>query len=327
MKIGIIGFGFMGGVHLSAIQGIEGASLAAVSSRTRPAADAGPRGNLPHVKSAVMPENTKWYDNWQELVDDENVDAVDICLPTQLHKQVTLAALARGKHVLCEKPMALNYADCAEMMEAASRSGRIFMVGQILRFMSPYQYAASFIDSIGRDKLKSVTMVRRTGYPQWSAWLSNDACSGGAILDLLSHDIDQVLRLFGLPSSVTAVSDGPVDTMLGKLRYDDGLEVGIEGGWYDPEMPFSAGFVISSDTAQLALKNGILQMDRDGSLETIALPETLEYSEQMAYFIHCCRTNEQPELCLPVESAEAVRVANLMRRSREQNGKELTCGK
>lgn len=325
MKIGIIGFGFMGGVHLSAVQGIDGASLAAISSRTRPKVDAGPRGNLPHVKSAVLPEDTKWYDNWQELVGDEQVDAVDICLPTQLHKQVTLAALARGKHVLCEKPMALNYADCAEMMEAASKSGRIFMIGQILRFMFPYRYAASFIHSIGRDKLKWMTMVRKTGYPQWSAWLSDEACSGGAILDLLSHDIDQALKLFGGPVSVKAVSDGAMDTMRGELHYDDGLEVRIEGGWYEPEMPFSAGFAIASDTAQLAFKDGILQVDRDGSTETIALPEPREYAEQMAYFIDCCRRNEQPQLCLPAESAEAVRIANLLRRSREQNGEELKC--
>ena len=84
-------------------------------------------------------------------------------------------------------------------------------------------------------------MVRKTGYPQWSEWLSNEACSGGAILDLLSHDIDQALRLFGMPSFVSAVSDGAMDTMRGELRYNDGLDVRIEGGWYEPGLPFAAG--------------------------------------------------------------------------------------
>ncbi len=325
MKIGIIGFGFMGGVHLSAMQGIEGVSVAAISSRTRPAADAGPRGNLPHVKSAGVPADTKWYDNWQELVEDGDVDAVDICLPTQWHKHVTLAALTCGKHVLCEKPMALTSSDCDEMLEAANKNGRILMVGQILRFMFPYQYAASFIRSIGREKLKSVTLVRQTGFPQWSEWLSNETCSGGAILDLLSHDIDQALKLFGSPSSVTATSVGQVDTMLGTLRFEDGLKVRIEGGWYEPELPFSAGFAIESDNTRLILKDGILQVERNSGIEIVALPEPLEYVEQIAYFIDCCRRNLQPELCPPAESAAAVRIANLLRMSREQNGKELVC--
>ena len=327
MKIGIIGFGFMGGVHLSAIQSVEGASLAAVSSRTRPRADAGPRGNLPHVKSAELPADANWYDNWHELLDDQTVDAVDICLPTQLHKEVTLAALARGKHVLCEKPMALHYADCAAMLKAASKSGRILMVGQILRFMFPYKYAASFICSIGRDNLKSVTMVRKTGYPQWSEWLSNEACSGGAILDLLSHDIDQALRLFGMPSFVSAVSDGAMDTMRGELRYNDGLDVRIEGGWYEPGLPFAAGYEIASSAARLTLEGGTLELQRNGSTEVVALPEPAEYAEQMAYFVDCCRKNVQPDLCLPGDSAEAVKIANLLRSSRDQDGKELACEK
>jgi predicted dehydrogenase len=325
MRIGIIGFGFMGGVHLSAIEQIEGATLTSVSSRTRPTADTPVRGNLPGLRSGSLPPEIKWYYDWRELLQDPEIDAVDICLPTYLHKLVAISALERGKHVLCEKPMALTPSDCDQILEAANKSGCTFMVGQVLRFMFPYRYAASFVDSICHGAVKACTMRRKTGYPQWSEWLSNEVYSGGAILDLLSHDIDQALKLFGRPDTVRAVPHGEIDTMLGTLQYSDGLEVQIEGGWYTPEVPFSAGFEIKGEDASLTFEEGKLRLNLRDAEEIIAIPEHQEYFEQMSYFIECCRNNTDPELCPPADSARAVKVATLLKASRDQDGKELAC--
>jgi predicted dehydrogenase len=242
MRFGLIGFGFMGGVHLSAINQIELATVTAVSSRTRPTSASASWGNLPQAQSAGLPPEVMWSSDWRELLDNAEIDAVDICLPTDLHKEVAIRALERGKHVLCEKPMALTPAECDAILQAASKSGRTFMVGQVLRFMFPYRYAASFITSPLHSSVTTCKFERKTGYPQWSSWLADEKSSGGAILDLLSHDIDQALKLFGPPATVSAVSLGAVDTMLAKLLYSSGLVVEIEGGWYPPERPFSAGF-------------------------------------------------------------------------------------
>src|SRR5665213_3405084 len=325
MKIGIIGFGFMGGVHLSAIERIEGATLAAVSSRTRPVEGTMTRGNLHHVESSALPAGIPWYSDWHQLLLDPDIDAIDICLPTYLHKKVVLSALERGKHVLCEKPMALLSSDCDQMLEAANKSGRVFMVGHVLRFMFPYRFAASFFRTICHGSVKACTMKRRTGYPQWSEWLSKEDCSGGAILDLLIHDIDQALSLFGQPSTVRAISDGEIDTMHGTLQYANGLKVQIEGGWYAPEVPFSSSFHIRGEGAALVFEEGKLRMNLSGEVQSIAIPERSEYLEQMAYFVECCKSNEAPELCLPSESAQAVRLATLLQASRDQNGRELPC--
>ena len=315
----------MGGVHLAAIERTENATLIAVASRTRPVAGAPARGNLHHIKTAALPDHVKWYSDWRQLLLDPEVDAVDICLPTHLHKEAVLRALERGKHVFCEKPMALTSSDCDEMLEAASRSGRIFMVGQVLRFMFPYRYAASFISTACRGSVKACTMSRKTGYPQWSEWLSQEEQSGGAILDLLSHDIDQALKLFGQPVSVSAVSQSEIDTMRGTLRYASGLEVKIEGGWFAPEVPFSAGFNIVGRDAALSFQEGRLRLHRSSGEQSIDQPEHDEYLDEMTYFIECCRKNVAPELCLPAESAQAVRIANLLKVSREQNGKDVSC--
>jgi predicted dehydrogenase len=325
MRIGLIGFGFMGGVHLAAIKRIDGASVTAVASRTRPTADGPARGNLHHLKTAVIPDDAKWYSDWQQLLLDPEVDAVDICLPTHLHKEVVLRAFEHGKHVLCEKPMALTSADCEEMMAAASRSGRVFMVAQVLRFMFPYQYAASFVGEGSYGPIKACTLSRKTGYPQWSDWLSKKESSGGAILDLLSHDIDQALKLFGPPAAVSAVSQGEIDTMLGTFHYANGLKVHLEGGWFAPDVPFSAGFEIKAEEATLSFEAEKLTLHLADDDRPVALPEQNDYLEELSYFVACCRENVAPELCPPVDSAHAVQLANLLRASRDQNGKELLC--
>jgi predicted dehydrogenase len=326
MRIGILGFGFMGGVHLAAIEQLKDATFTALSTRIRPIPGAPPKGNLAHVKSGTLPDDFNWYPDWRQLLLDPNVDAVDICLPTKLHKPAILAAFEQGKHVLCEKPMALTPAECDEILEAASKSDRTFMVAHVLRFSFPYNYAAEFVSS-NRDSVTACTFQRKTGYPQWSDWLSHRESSGGAILDLLIHDIDQALRIFGRPGSLSALSDGEIDTMRSTLRYDNGMQVHINGGWYNPEMQFSAGFEITARDATLGLDSGKLSLNEAGGEKIVAIPEQDEYLAQMSYFVDCCKNNKIPELCPPAESAEAVRLATLLRASRDENGKELSCAR
>ncbi|RXH54660.1 Gfo/Idh/MocA family protein [Granulicella sibirica] len=327
MKIGVIGSGFMGGVHVAAIERIQGLTLTSVASRTRPSADAPARGNLKHLKSTPLPDHVQWYGDWREMLSDAELDAVDICLPTPMHRQVALRAFELGKHVLCEKPMALTTEDCDVMMEAATKSGRTFMIGQVLRFMFPYRYASTFVEQVGRSNITICTLSRRTGYPQWSEWLSREELCGGAIVDLLSHDIDQALVLFGMPESVSAVSEGEIDTMRGTLRYADGLAVTIEGGWLAPDVPFSHGFELASGETSLSFKDDKLQRTTAGKEEQIEVAEEDAYLDEIAYFADCCAKQVPPERCMPSESAEALRIANLLRASREQNGKGLSCAR
>ena len=124
----------MGSVHFAAIESIEGVTVTAVSSRTRPTAGVLSSGNIHHLKQSALPSNITWYSDWRQLLLDPDVDAVDICLPTYLHKEAAVSALRQGKHVLCEKPMALAFSDCDQMLEAAVKGGCVFMVGQVLDF-------------------------------------------------------------------------------------------------------------------------------------------------------------------------------------------------
>jgi predicted dehydrogenase len=325
MKIGVIGSGFMGGVHLAAINSIENLILTSYASRRRPLPDTPARGNLKHLKTNLPLEDVRWYGDWRLMLDEADLDAVDICLPTPLHRAVALRAFELGKHVLCEKPMALTTVDCDVMMEAAAKSGVTFMIGQVLRFMSPYRYLAASVAEIGPSEMTTCTFNRQTGYPQWSEWLSREEQSGGAIIDLLSHDVDQALALFGVPETVSAVSAGGMDTMRGTLRYANGPAVTIQGGWLAPEVPFSHGFDVAGGGTKLTFAEGTLERITARGVKRVELPEEDAYRNEIAYFADCCTQRIAPERCLPAESAEALRIANLLKASREQNGRELSC--
>src|SRR5580700_5929760 len=127
MRLALVGFGFMGRVHRDAIATLPGVELAGVVTRDQSKLDAAVR----------------CYRDLAEALEDPQVDAVDVCLPTDLHEVAAIDALRSGKHVLVEKPMALNGAACARMIEEARRRGRILMVAQVLRFMPAYIALAS----------------------------------------------------------------------------------------------------------------------------------------------------------------------------------------
>ncbi|WP_260706672.1 Gfo/Idh/MocA family protein [Edaphobacter flagellatus] len=322
MKFALLGYGFMGGAHLAAIQRIPDAEVKAVSTRTRPTADAPARGNL-DLASGPLPDTVQWNPDWRAVIADPEIDAIDVCLPTDMHREVVLAAFAAGKHVLSEKPMALTVAECDELLAAAAKSGRTFMIGQVLRFMYPYRYAAQFLDRVGRENVTHCILRRSAGYPQWGGWLTEESRSGGAILDMLCHDLDMALDLFGQPKSVRAVSIGPVDTMRGTLHYASGLDVIVEGGWLNPEAAFSASFEIQAPDARLVHHDNQLIQTLHGVEAPVEIPAHDPYFDEIAYFVECCRNNQPPNVCPPSESALAVKLALQLKASREAGGQEL----
>jgi predicted dehydrogenase len=322
MNIGLIGYGFMGGAHAAAIQSLPGVTLYALASHTRPSYDKPTRGNL-DLKTAPLPHSVKWTPDWREVVTDPAIDAVDICLPTHLHKPVALAALEHGKHVLCEKPMALNTSECDELMAVAANTGKTFMIAQVLRFRYPYIYALDFVRAAGLDNIVSCTLQRSTGYPQWSNWLGNIGCSGGAILDLLSHDLDQALLWFGPPDAVSAVSVGDIDSAEATLRYGT-RNVIVTSGWLTPETPFSESFRIETVNSTLNYDGAALTLTHDRNGETVEMPEHDAYADEIAYFVECAKTGASPNRCLPEDSARVVRLAEVLKRSREERGREAS---
>jgi predicted dehydrogenase len=324
----MVGLGFMGATHLAAFSKIPDVRVAAACTNSAKAlagdlSDIG--GNLKQANGVYDFSAVRKYTDWRELVMDKELDAVDICLPTDLHAAVAIAAMAAGKHVLCEKPMALTMADCERMIAAAEEHKRVLMVAQVLRFWPEYLYLQDF----GRRKeygaIRSATFVRQCGLPDWSHWLPVEERSGGATMDLLIHDIDQALLLCGMPQKVAAKKLGDGDALTATLLYGGGPEVRIQGGWFAPGVPFSMSFQARAERAELELRpDGLMLSDAAGQ-RTKVDADGDGYEAEVGYFVDCCRKGTQPERCLPRESAQAVKVALLLKQSREMGGEQVKC--
>ncbi len=319
----------MGVTHLNAYLKIPGVQIAAVCSED-PQKLAGDLtkvgGNLPGQPAMHDFSGVRKYQDWHTFTQDPEIDIVDICLPTDLHPKVAVAALAAGKHVLCEKPMALTPGECERMMTAARDRSRILMIGQVLRFWPEYQYLRNFVNSGEYGRVRSATFVRSCGLPDWSRWLPDEARSGGAVLDLLLHDVDQVLDLFGLPARLAAKTMGGPDTVMATLIYPGGPEVRIQGGWFAAGTPLSMSFQVRADRAELEwTSEGLMLSDLTGRRRHVEAAGGDGYDAELRYFVDCCQSGTQPARCPPEASALAVKVALLMKESRAAEGQQLPC--
>ncbi len=328
LNVGIVGLGFMGATHIDAIQSLDTVRLAAVASRNPKvlAGDfTGVGGNLGLEGKQYDFSSVNKHSSWRELILDSAIDAVDICLPTHLHLEVASAAVQAGKHVLVEKPMALCPKEASEMIEAARRAQRVLMVAHVLRFWPEYNALHRFLHDDSYGPVKSARFTRRCGLPDWSDWLPDHGRSGGAIRDLLIHDIDQSISLFGWPQTAAAPDAGPVDTMSATLTYSNGVTVTIEGGWLPSGAPFAMGFAAERQNGSMRFEGGALAIEKDGLSSPVTVPPLNAYAEEIRYFSDCCRFGHSPERCPPEDSLRAVKLAVLLEESRRNAGRPMPC--
>jgi predicted dehydrogenase len=336
MRIGVVGLGFMGSTHLKAIANIPGAQLGAVMDldEKRLSGDlSGIQGNLGGPAQRMDFNGVKRYRSVEELAGDPDIDAVDVCLPTFLHAPVTIQLLRAGKHVLVEKPMALDGAACDQMIAEARKQGRVLMVAHALRFAPAYQALCGYLEDGSVGAVRSAIFRRRCAVPGWGPWEFDALKSGGGVFDLLIHDVDMCIHLFGAPEAVSATGhDGMahgIDSILAQLYYPGIGFVAVTGGWHHAgDYPFSMEFTVAGD-------NGVVEYDSagrppalyraNGDSELPRLAESDFYQAEIEYFLQCCRTGSAPALCMPEESAQSVRLALLMLESRRRNGERIAC--
>jgi len=230
LKVAIVGAGTMGRIHSSCYVNIAEANVVAVCDLRVAVGE----------KIAGI-HGAKYYDDFDELLSKEEVDMVDICLPTYLHKEYAVKAMKQGKHVFCEKPIALNVEDAEEMLAVSERESVNFSIGHVVRFFPSYKKAIDIVKDgkIGTPKLMRTT---RTGeFPSWSwnNWYADYSLSGGPILDLIIHDFDWLINNFGDIKRVYAKSfNGKIekkDHCLVTVRFENGAIAHVEGSWAYPD--------------------------------------------------------------------------------------------
>lgn len=254
LRVGVIGAGNMGTMHARCWSRLPGARVVAIADRQtdKARALAGQIGSPEQV--------ARVFAGGEDLIAEGGVDAVSICLPTPLHRPLTEAAAAAGKHVLSEKPMALTLEDCDAMIAAARQAGIVFTIGQVVRFFPEYERAKRLLDA-GAVGAPAAVRIRRGGdFPRTDTdWYADPAQSGGVLFDLMVHDLDWLLWCFGPVTRVHAqglverLARGEVDHQdyaLLTLRHASGVISHAEGTWCDPG-GFTTTFEVAGDAGLL----------------------------------------------------------------------------
>ena len=210
-RIAIVGFGFMGKTHYGAWRKCRGAKVVAICDSNLAQLTAKVQGNIKGVAdNTAVPKTVKVYDDFGKMLAAGGFDIVDITLPTLLHAKMTVAALAAGYHVLCEKPMALTLADCDRMLKAAKKAKRELMVAQCVRFFPEYAYVRELVKGGRYGKVVTADFTRFIAPPKWSPkgadWFFDEKKSGGVLFDVHIHDADYVAGTFGRPKEVRTVA-------------------------------------------------------------------------------------------------------------------------
>jgi predicted dehydrogenase len=194
IRVGIIGFGFMGQTHWRCYENLgERARVVAVADRDprRARGDiSGTWGNLGEGSSQVDFSQVRGFADWRELIADSSVDVVDICVPTPEHAEVAVAALAAGKHVLCEKPLARTLCQAQAIADAAKNSQGFFMPAMCMRFWPAWAWLKNAIADRRFGRVLGASFLRQGAAPP--GWYGNSEMSGGALLDLHVHDTEPI---------------------------------------------------------------------------------------------------------------------------------------
>lgn len=268
------------------------------------------------------------------------LDFVVICLPTFVHKDISVRALRAGFDVLCEKPMALNAEDGRYMCTVAQETGKTLMIGHVLRFSNDFIYIS---DCIKNGKLGKVRNVKYTTYgtelPQGhNNWFRNAKLSGGPILDVHIHDTDLILWLFGKPTAVSTIAereDGNIclDSFSSNLIYDNGMYINIQCDWKNKALRHQSGrsLRINFENGYILKDNNIfLMVDAEGNetnlneIESVCGNSTSIFRDELKYFVDCLTTSAFPDRCPSAHSVAAVELIEAEIASAHAGGKIIS---
>lgn len=296
MKIAVLGTGSMGSTYISNISAMPNAELVGVFDVTEERA----------AQGAAL-GNTVGFTNFDEMIEKANPDLVCVCLPTFLHKEYVLKVAKAGKHVVCEKPMALSIEDTEVMEQACLEAGVRLFVGHVLRFFPNYADLKSKVDSGLIGKVKVAHAKRYSAFPQGvEDWFKDRSKSGGVIMDLLIHDLDFLRWTMGEIDSVFTQFKEVEGKQIANvtLKFEDGAIAKASGFWgYPGEFTTSAELACEKGVVRLNnLANQTLVVKQDIVVNSnqpgVAIPSspTLRdpYYTELAHFIQCIETNAQP---------------------------------
>lgn len=333
IKVGLVGFGFMGHMHTQC-------HVAAGESKIAAVADVDPAKR----DEAKEKFGCEVYASIEDMLASADIDMVDICTPTYQHAGQVITAANAGKHILCEKPMAMTVEECDKMIEAVGKAGVTFMIAQVIRFWPEYQVVKEIVDSGKYGKVQWVSASRLSPPANWAwdKWLWDPSRSGGGVMDLHVHDQDYIAYLIGAPKKIQAQGTrgpgGGLDAVqaLG-WGHASGANSCAEGSLIMSETyPFNMSLKVVCEKASIKLDSGsdptLMVYPNEGEAYAPELPsadigESTEtsgnlsslggYYNEIKYFVGCLNAGKKPDVVTPEQAREAVKICLAITKSAE----------
>ena len=311
INIGIVGLGFMAAMHIRAYREVGGVTIGAICDLDPNRLNGDFSDVLGNIDSGdpvkLDMSQVKAYQDFNELLADKSIDVIDICTPTRTHLRMAKPALASGKHVICEKPLARTVAEAREIAEATAQAKGHFMVAMCLRFWPQWAWVKEAVDSGRYGKVLGAHFQRIAEPPAWGQAIYFDGVtSGGALFDLHVHDTDFVQHVFGRPKSVystgfTKVS-GAIDHVLTQYEVECGAKVSAEGSWaMTPGWGFNMSYRVIFERAtadyDIGREDEPLRLFEEGKeKQVIECEGTDGYAGELAHFIDSIRSDQAPSV-------------------------------
>lgn len=321
LKIGIIGVGYIGNVHASILSRDERVTLAAVYDVDQTAAT-----RLASSTSASVVEDAT------TLI--EAVDVVYITTPNTKHTELALQAIAAGKHVFCEKPMATSLAEAKTIVDAARQSERVVQVGHNRRFAPVYATLKRMLNDTHRSHSAHVKMNR--GELLNPKWTGDPVVTGGFLYETTIHMFDMMRFLFGEVATLQAagsIHEYPeVDDFSMLLTFTSGMHAtfasSADASWMFPfervEVFSQHATIVTREMESLAFTEGLDGKITEQSMHQLPKEEKWGYAQENQSFIDSILRGTEPAVTV-VDGYKSVELVEACYES-VRTGKKIHCG-
>jgi predicted dehydrogenase len=318
VRVGIIGLGMMGGMHYRAWGEIEGAQVVAVADADakRAAGDLSDSwSNMPGAATQLDMTTIRGTTDPRELIALDDVDVVDICVPTPYHAELAIAALDAGKHCICEKPLARTAEQARAVAAAAEKARGFCLPAMCVRFWPQWAWLAETVQAGTYGAVLDANFRRVGAMPP--GWFANGELSGGAVLDLHLHDTDFVKFALGKCEAVQSFGrvgkSGCVDQLVTHYLYGpDGPRVTAEGSWAMADgFPFRMDYTVNFERATaeyVMLREQPLTVYQEGKAEVVDCPGADGWQNELAYMARCVSAGTAPTTVTVADAAESIRI-------------------
>jgi UDP-N-acetylglucosamine 3-dehydrogenase len=308
VRIGILGAGAMGAEHAAVYARVADAKVVGVFAR-----------DLERARSVAALCGAEPCTDAAALIESAAVDAIDVCLPSAVHRAFVIPALEQRKHVFCETPLALRLDDARQMLEVARRADRLLQVGLLMRSVGAYEHVKAAASSGVHGRLLSLATYRLGSYLRPDARDRKSHYSDPST-ELMTFDFDFVQWLMGPPArlsaSVVRRPEGGPGEISALLSFDDGRHATVVASGLMPlGFPFSVGFRALFERAAFELRtvfedgpprNSFIAYDDNAQPQPVAAAARNPYQVELQRFIDCIRGRADPRLLDAERAIEAL---------------------